>query len=124
VTKCGAENLSVTAFANNRLSGYSYDAAGNMTNDGVGHSFTYDAESRIAQINSGAVHYIYDAAMGRVRRDVSGQPSTEYYYFGNQAMAEKNVSTGAWPTTCFLPETASRAGSIPQGMSSTTFLTI
>ena len=34
VTKCSAENLQVTAAANNRLTGYSYDAAGNMLNDG------------------------------------------------------------------------------------------
>jgi RHS repeat-associated protein len=101
VTKCGAENLSVTAFANNRLSGYSYDAAGNMTNDGLGHSLTYDAESRITQINSGAVQYTYDPAIGRVRKDVSGQPSTEYYYFGNEIVAEQNVSTSAWTNYVF-----------------------
>ena len=40
VTKCSAENFSAVALANNRLSGYSYDAAGNMTNDGLGHAFT------------------------------------------------------------------------------------
>jgi hypothetical protein len=33
VTKCSAENFSVAALANNRLSGYGYDAAGNMTID-------------------------------------------------------------------------------------------
>jgi len=30
VTKCSAEALDVTALANNQLSGYGYDAAGNM----------------------------------------------------------------------------------------------
>jgi RHS repeat-associated protein len=39
--------------------------------------------------------------MGRVRKDVTGQPSTEYYYFGSQVMAEKNVSTGAWTNYVF-----------------------
>jgi RHS repeat-associated protein len=101
VTKCSAELLSAPALANNRLSGYSYDAAGNMTNDGLGHSFTYDAESRIAQVNSGAAQYTYDGAMGRVRKDVTGQPSTEYYYFGNQVLAEKNISTGNWTNYIF-----------------------
>src|SRR5262249_21268555 len=84
VTKCSAEYLSATALANNRLSGYSYDAAGNMTTDNLGNSLTYDAESHITQANSGAVQYTYDHVMGRVRKDVSGQPSTEYYYLGNQ----------------------------------------
>ena len=31
ITKCGAENLHVTALANNQINGYGYDAAGNMT---------------------------------------------------------------------------------------------
>jgi hypothetical protein len=77
ITKCGAENLGVAALANNQLSGYSYDAAGNMANDGLGHAFTYDGEGRISQINSGAVQYTYDPEMGRVRKDITGQPSTE-----------------------------------------------
>jgi RHS repeat-associated protein len=101
ITKCGAENLSVAALVNNQLSGYSYDAAGNMTNDGLGHAFTYDGEGRISQINSGAVQYTYDPEMGRVRKDVSGQPSTEYYYFGSEVVAEQNVSTSAWTNYVF-----------------------
>jgi len=49
VTKCGAENLSITALANNQLSGYTYDPAGNMTADPTdGVTLVYDAESRIA----------------------------------------------------------------------------
>jgi YD repeat-containing protein len=36
VTKCNAEGLSVTALANNQLSGYTYDAAGNMSWDPTG----------------------------------------------------------------------------------------
>jgi RHS repeat-associated protein len=105
VTKCGAENMSLTADGHNWLhaagTDYQYDAAGNMSNDGLGHSLTYDAESRISQINGGAVQYTYDPEMGRVRKDVSGQPSTEYYYFGNEIVAEQNVSTGAWTNYVF-----------------------
>jgi hypothetical protein len=107
VTKCGAENMSLTADGHNWLhasgTDYQYDAAGNMTFNATppAQSLTYDAESRITQINSGAVQYTYDPAMGRVRKDVSGQPSTEYYYFGNEIVAEQNVSTGAWTNYVF-----------------------
>src|SRR5262249_1063546 len=38
---------------------------------------------------------------GRVRKDVSGQPSTEYYYFGNEIVAEQNVASGAWTNYVF-----------------------
>jgi uncharacterized protein RhaS with RHS repeats len=86
---------------NNRLSGYSYDAAGNMTNDGLGHAYTFDAESRIAQVNSGAVNYVYDGDGNRVRKDVSGQASTEYYYFGGNIIAEVNISTSGWTNYVF-----------------------
>lgn len=39
--------------ANNRIigSGVTYDAAGNVTNDGS-HSYTYDAENRIIRVGS------------------------------------------------------------------------
>jgi hypothetical protein len=49
---------------NNRIdpsSGISYDAAGNVTNDGIGHTFTYDAENRIISVNGGSTTYVYDA---------------------------------------------------------------
>jgi YD repeat-containing protein len=40
--------------ANNRITttGFSYDAAGNMTNDTF-HSYTYDAEGNILQVDGG-----------------------------------------------------------------------
>ncbi|GAC1672000.1 MAG: hypothetical protein NVS9B4_27170 [Candidatus Acidiferrum sp.] len=38
---------------NNRMDGYSYDAAGNVINDGS-HSYTYDAESHIIKVDNGA----------------------------------------------------------------------
>src|SRR5581483_8539704 len=48
VTKCSAENLSVTALVNNQLSGYGYDVAGNMTYDATENvNLSYDQENRI-----------------------------------------------------------------------------
>jgi hypothetical protein len=102
VTKCGAENFSVAALVNNRLSGYGYDAAGNMTNDNLGNGYTYDGASRIAQVNGSAVTYTYGPASGeRVRKDVNGQPSTQYYYFGSEILAERNVTSNAWTNYVF-----------------------
>src|SRR6476646_7346533 len=53
VTKCGAENLSVTADAHNWIhasgTNYQYDAAGNMTYDATAptQTYSYDPENRI-----------------------------------------------------------------------------
>lgn len=54
-------------------SGYGYDAAGNLMNDGA-HSYTYDAEGNITQVDSGANAnvYTYDALNHRVSTDISG----------------------------------------------------
>jgi hypothetical protein len=47
VTKCTAEALSASpATTQNRLPGFGYDAAGNMTSNGP-DTYTYDAENRI-----------------------------------------------------------------------------
>jgi hypothetical protein len=48
-------------------SGYSYDAAGNMTYDG-NHSYTYDAEGNITAVDGGGkASYVYNALNQRVR---------------------------------------------------------
>ncbi|HMD84667.1 MAG TPA: RHS repeat-associated core domain-containing protein, partial [Terriglobia bacterium] len=59
-------------------SGYAYDAAGNVTNDGV-HAYTWDAEGRIATVDAGSTAtYTYDALGRRVEGDVGGDQ--EYFY--------------------------------------------
>jgi YD repeat-containing protein len=53
---------------NNRMDGYSYDAAGNLFNDGV-HHYKYDAENRIIQVDNGTTAtYVYDADGYRVQK--------------------------------------------------------
>jgi hypothetical protein len=48
-------------------SGFAYDAAGNMTND-TAHTYTYDAEGNIVQVDGGATaSYVYNALNQRVR---------------------------------------------------------
>lgn len=52
--------------ANNQIVGLSYDAAGNLLNDGY-HSYSYDAEGNLLQVDGGATAtYVYDAQNHRV----------------------------------------------------------
>jgi RHS repeat-associated protein len=83
-------------------SGQTYDAAGNMTSDGV-HSYTYDAEGRITHADGSANTFTYDGGGFRVGKNgivyiaagghviaeyLSGaaptSPNTEYIYAGGQ----------------------------------------
>lgn len=68
---------------------YQYDAAGNLTSDGS-HSYTYDAENRLVQVDGGSTAtYVYDALGRRVEKttsagsigyiyDLAGRVSTEW----------------------------------------------
>jgi RHS repeat-associated protein len=97
VTKCSGTQLSVGVNANNRITntGFSYDGAGNLLTDGI-RTYAYNAENQIITLNSSGATYTYDAQGNRVRKDVSGSPSTEYIHFNGQVIAEKNVSSGDW----------------------------
>jgi RHS repeat-associated protein len=56
-----------------------YDAAGNVINDGS-HTYTYDAENRLTQVDDGsAAAYSYDANGHRVQK-VAGGTTTGYLY--------------------------------------------
>lgn len=73
---------------------YTYDAAGNVTNDGV-HSYTYDAENRLVSVDSGTTaSYSYDHKNQRVKK-VASSTTTHYIWQGSQVIAEHNGSTGA-----------------------------
>ncbi|HKW76518.1 MAG TPA: hypothetical protein VJN64_13400, partial [Terriglobales bacterium] len=73
----------------NRISGsgVSYDALGNVTNDGLGNAFTYDAENRLIRVVNagGTTNYAYDAEGRRVENgayeflyDLSGRVVTQF----------------------------------------------
>jgi RHS repeat-associated protein len=90
VSKCSAENLSLTALANNQLSGYGYDAAGNMTHDATsGFNYSYDQENRIA--GAGGFAYTYDAEGNRVEKS-NGSTGTLYWYMAPGIVAESDLS--------------------------------
>ena len=96
-------NVSVSPAANNQLTGFGYDAAGNMTLNGV--SYTYDAENRLS--NTAGVTYTYDGDGQRVKKssgtlywggtssdalaetDLSGNLLEEYIYFNGKRVARR-----------------------------------
>ena len=68
-----APNVSFDVTTNKiNSSGYAYDAAGNLTNDSF-HSYTYDAEGNVLQVDSGTTaQYGYDALNRRVLVKIAG----------------------------------------------------
>lgn len=98
-TGWGAANASFTAsYWNNKRDGFSYDAAGNLTND-LGQNFMYDATGQQASASySGySLTQAYDGDKLRVKKTENG--SVTYYLrssvLGGQVVAEIN-SSGGW----------------------------
>jgi len=81
---------------NNQIqgSGVVYDAAGNITNDGLGNTYTYDAENRVISVSgSNSSSYVYDAFGKRVRSTIN---STPYDFIYNGSAAIDEVTSGGW----------------------------
>lgn len=82
---------------NNRMDTYTYDAAGNLLNDGV-HNYAYDAENRIVTVDLGATNggttYTYDALGRRVEKNFAGA-ITDYVY-DLQGHASTESIGGVW----------------------------
>lgn len=57
VTKCSAQNLSLSVDGSNHIVGMSYDAAGNLTSDGT-LTYSWDGENRLT--NTAATNYTFD----------------------------------------------------------------
>jgi RHS repeat-associated protein len=91
----GVPTNRITSITNNGSTlNYTYDAAGNVTNDGI-NSYTYDAENRLVSVNAGATaQYAYDYSHRRIKKVASGV-TTHYIWKGDRVLAEHNGSTGA-----------------------------
>jgi uncharacterized protein RhaS with RHS repeats len=63
---CFTETVNAAPAPNNQLTGVTYDAAGNVLNDGNGNTPTYDAENRI--LADGSATYSYDADGDRIEK--------------------------------------------------------
>ncbi|PYS25033.1 MAG: hypothetical protein DMF72_03030 [Acidobacteria bacterium] len=83
-------------FTNNRRDGFTYDAAGNLTND-LGQTFTYDATGQQTFASYMSVQQDYDGDGLRARKNENGY--TTYYLrssvLGGQIVAEMDGS-GNW----------------------------
>ena len=66
--------------ATNQVSGYGYDAAGDMTSDGL-HTYTYDANGNVIAVDGGnTATYVYNALNQRVEVKELGSDSEEFVY--------------------------------------------
>jgi len=97
--KTNTEPLNAPATAQNRLTGYGYDAAGNMTSNGSA-SYVYDAENRL--IATAGMSYVYDGDGKRVEKCTegatpgtcaSGATGTLYWpAWGNDPLVETDLT--------------------------------
>ena len=106
------EPLSVSAGANNRLSSFGYDSAGNMTQNGA-TAYIYDAENRLIWTNaSSGERYLYDGNGERVEKCVaasvttacptSGTNGTLYWRgLGSDPLSETNLAGNVQNTYVF-----------------------
>src|SRR5262249_8948052 len=107
VTKCSADALSVVALNNNRLSGFGYDADGNLTSNGSA-TYTYTGESRLKTAGGGT--YTYNGDGERVKKsngtlywgtgpllesDLSGNLLREFIVANGRRIARRDISGGA-----------------------------
>jgi RHS repeat-associated protein len=88
--KTNYEPLNVAPASNlNRLPGFGYDAAGNMTSNGS-VSYTYSVENQL--INATGAVYVYDGDGQRVKKNSSGV--TLYWLGGSGSVLDETSSTG------------------------------
>jgi RHS repeat-associated protein len=133
-TSCTAYQPQLTfTGSNNRIDGWSYDAAGDLLGDSV-HNYAYDTEGRISSVDSGATTYVYDANGQRVRKTTGGTSVDYLYDFGGHEIVElsssgnlnraevyagsRHLATYALGTTYFIHTDSvgsERARSLPNG---------
>src|SRR5207244_44633 len=83
--------------SNNEItaSGVLYDAAGNVLNDGLGNSYTYDAEHRLSTVTGGnSASYVYDAFGERVRATINSSPHD--FVFDAKGQVIDEVTATSW----------------------------
>ena len=72
-----------------------YDAVGNIVNDGLGNSYTYDAEKRLSSLSGNNVaSYIYDAFGQRVRATTNSV--SHDFIFDSDGRALDDINGANW----------------------------
>ncbi|MBI3662048.1 MAG: RHS repeat-associated core domain-containing protein [Acidobacteria bacterium] len=84
---CTQESLSVGATTKNQISGYTYDAAGNLINNPGVATYSYDAENRMT--TTAGVTYTYDGDGRRVKKS---NGKLYWYGSGSDALEETDLS--------------------------------
>lgn len=77
---------------NHITSGVTYDAAGNMTNDGT-NNYGFDALNRVKSINTTQFNYVFDALGNRVEASGSSVGNTLDYVYDGSSVLHTNTST-------------------------------
>jgi RHS repeat-associated protein len=87
-----SEPLNAPALPNNQLTGFGYDAAGNMTSNGT-DAYTYDAENRMTKfVGVTTNNYSYDGDGQRVKKT---SPVSLYWYGATGEVLDETASAGA-----------------------------
>jgi len=116
-TQGSPTTLSQGVTLNNQFLGMTYDASGNLINDGGGHTYTFDDENRLTA--TAGYTYVYDADGKRVKKcsnsgcttgtiywtgtssdtiseaGVGGSITEEYIFFNGKRVARRDASNGA-----------------------------
>ena len=88
----GSYNLAFSSSTNRiTTSGFSYDSAGNLTNDTI-HTYAFDGNEKIKSVDS-TTAYTYDGEGQRVRKLV-GENTRFVYGIGGELVAEYDGSSG------------------------------
>jgi RHS repeat-associated protein len=107
VSKCSAPSLNLGVNAYNRVSAFSYDAPGDVTNDGFynyswdaeGHmtavgstTYTFDGDGRRAKKTSGTLYWYGGGMTVLAETDTSGNTTNEYVLLGGRRIARRDGS--------------------------------
>jgi RHS repeat-associated protein len=101
-TGCQQESgFAYTMTAQNRISGDTYDSAGNLLVLQPGSSYSYNAENQLSQAsNPSPTSYIYDGDGNRIEKQVASS-TTKIYWYGNGEVLDETDGSGSVSNSSF-----------------------